>query len=69
MKVKSLLKRVLHILIGILIIAAFFALSWAITIGLVKLITLCFEWQFKLSTATGIWLILLIVGSLIPKKS
>ena len=34
-------------------------LSWLVTVGIIKLITLCFGWSFSLLTATGIWLILM----------
>lgn len=45
----------------IAIIALCYGLSWLITCGIVKLITLCFEWTFKWSSATGIWLILCLL--------
>ena len=40
-----------------------FGLSWIATVGIIKLITLCFGWSFSWITATGIWLIMLIVTS------
>lgn len=47
----------------IIIIAIIFcyALSWVICIGLIKLITLCFSWNFNLLYATGIWLITCLI--------
>lgn len=41
-----------------------FALSWAISVGLIYLICLCFSWQFNLLVATGIWLIMIILKSI-----
>lgn len=45
----------------VLVVIVFFvvgmALSWALTIGMIKLITLCFGWSFSMAIATGIWLI------------
>lgn len=48
--------------IGLIVIC--YALSWIITCGIIKLITMCFGWTFKLSIATGIWLILCIMKSI-----
>ena len=35
-------------------------LSWLVTAGVIKLITLCFGWPFSLLIATGIWLIMML---------
>lgn len=48
----------------ILIVTAIYALSWIATCGIIKLITLCFGWQFKWSIATGIWLMICIAKSI-----
>lgn len=45
----------------IAIFAATLLLSWAVTIGIIKLITMCFGWKFSLLFATGIWLIILLL--------
>ena len=50
--------------IGILIVVVVYALSWIITVGVIKLITLCFGWTFTWLTATGIWLIICIMQSI-----
>ena len=50
----------LSIIIGLLIVVFLYALSWLVTCGLIKLITMCFGWAFKWPIATGIWLILCI---------
>ena len=36
--------------------------SWILTCGLIKLITLCFGLTFSWAWATGIWLILWLIG-------
>ena len=36
-------------------------ISWLLTCGLVKLITLCFGLSFSWAVATGIWLILALL--------
>ena len=47
------------VVIGILAFA--YGLSWIVTCGIIKLITMCFGWTFKWSIATGIWLIICIL--------
>lgn len=47
------------IIIGALVLM--FGLSWILTCGVVKLITLCFGWTFKWSIATGIWLVSILL--------
>ena len=37
------------------------AISWGIVVGIIKLITLCFGWEFSLLGATGIWLIMVLI--------
>lgn len=49
---------------AILIVAAVLGLSWIITCGLIALICLCFHWTFSWLTATGIWLVILILKSI-----
>ena len=50
------------LVIGILAFA--YGLSWIVTCGIIKLITMCFGWTFKWSIATGIWLIICILRSI-----
>jgi hypothetical protein len=52
----------------ILILLCGYGASWAITCGIIKLITLCFGWTFKWKIATGIWLIICLL-QLIFKSS
>lgn len=56
-------KAIGYVIGVILAIVAIFVLSWLGTCGIVKLITLCFGMEFKWSIATGIWLILFLLGS------
>lgn len=39
------------------------AFSWAISVFVIWLICLCFSLKFSLLIATGIWLVMLLVGS------
>lgn len=40
-----------------------YALSWAVVVGIIKLITMCFSIGFSLPIATGVWLILCLLKS------
>lgn len=42
--------------------------SWLITCGIIKLITWCFGLTFSWPIATGIWLILWLLGSIFKKS-
>lgn len=44
-----------------LIIVFGYALNWVFTIGIIKLITMCFSIGFSLPMATGIWLIMCLL--------
>ena len=55
-------------LTAIVIAAIVYSLSWALTVGLIKLICLCFGIAFSLKVATGIWLILCILRSNVQLK-
>lgn len=50
------------VVIGLLLAIAY-GLSWLITCGLVKLITMCFGWTFSWAIGTGVWLIMCLVKS------
>lgn len=49
-----------NILVMIVIVIASMAISWGVVVGIIKLITLCFGWEFSLPVATGIWLIMML---------
>lgn len=53
-------KTVITALVAILLVCGIYVLSWAATIGIIKLITLCFDWNFSFLAATGIWLIMVL---------
>ena len=47
----------------ILLVAVCYGISWIATCGIIKLITMCFGWEFSWAIATGIWLIICILKS------
>ena len=51
-----------------LMLIAFLAISWILTCGIIYLIFCCFSLAFSWSIATGIWLVLLILGSVFRGK-
>jgi hypothetical protein len=55
------------IVIGLMIL--FYGLSWIVTCGIIKLITMCFGLAFKWSVATGIWLIIVLLQSIFKSNS
>lgn len=48
------------ILVAVILILCY-GLSWLVTCGIIKLITLCFGWTFKWGVATGIWLLICLI--------
>jgi hypothetical protein len=54
------------ILIGM--IAILFGFSWITTCGIIKLVTLCFGWEFSWAIATGIWLAMFLLRSIFSTK-
>lgn len=51
----------------ILMIAFLYFLSWILTCGVIKLITVCFGWKFKWLIATGIWIIMCVMKNIFSK--
>ena len=51
-------------LISIAILVVLGAISWIITCGIFYLITLCFGLEFSWLTATGIWLVIILLKSI-----
>lgn len=51
----------LAVLIVLAIIVLAFGLSWIVTCGIIKLITLCFGWTFSWGIATGIWFVMMLL--------
>ena len=48
----------------ILLVAVCYGISWIVTCGIIKLITMCFGWELSLAISTGIWLIICILKSI-----
>lgn len=61
-------KTIESCLIFILVLLLCCAVSWGITVVLVKLITMCFHMKFSLLTATGVWLITFFISLALPGK-
>ena len=38
-----------------------YIISWLVTVGIIKLITMCFGLPFSIAVATGIWLIIILL--------
>jgi hypothetical protein len=58
----------LGILAAILIFLVVAGISWIATCGIIKLITLCFGWEFNWLIATGIWLVMFLIKSTFGKN-
>ena len=58
------MRKGLVIVIGLIV---GYAISWAITVGIIKLITMCFSIGVSLPIATGIWLILCLLNLVFHK--
>ena len=58
-------KKVDWTLVGltILLVVAMVGFTWLVSVGIIKLICMCFGLDFSLKIATGIWLILMLVSS------
>ena len=57
-----------QILFLILLFIVGYSLSWAITVGFIYLICLCFALNFSIKIATGIWLVLWLLWLFFKKK-
>lgn len=55
---------IILVLIALIVIFIEAIFSLAIICGIVKLLSLCFSFQFKWRIATGIWLILLLLRAM-----
>ena len=51
-----------------LFIIAMHGVSWIVTCGVFKLITLCFGWTFSWPVATGVWLVMCVLATMIKRK-
>lgn len=52
-------------IISIIIFFVCVFLSWIVTCGIIKLITICFGLAFTWKIASGIWLILILISGFI----
>lgn len=57
------------LLLTIILLVVAFGVSWMVTCGVIKLITMCFGWQFKWSIATGIWLVMCLARTVFNNTS
>lgn len=57
------------LLLTIILLVVTFGVSWIVTCGVIKLITMCFGWQFKWSIATGIWLVMCLARTVFKNNS
>lgn len=57
MKKKSNAAATLAIILLVLLAAG---VSWGVTCGLLKLITMCFGWEFSWGVSTGVWLLFVL---------
>lgn len=71
MKAKNVKKagKIIGGLAVVLLYLVLCAISWGITCGVIKLVTLCFGWVFTWKMATGIWLIMYLVRSVFNRVS
>ena len=51
-------------ILAVLFIIFVYALSWIVTCGLIKLITLCFGWAFSWVIPTCIWVVILFLKTI-----
>lgn len=56
------------VILAIVVVGAF-AISWAATCAIIKLITLCFGLTFSFKIATGIWLVTLLLKEIFKPSS
>ena len=54
-------------LLYLLILLLMLFVSWGATVGIIYLITLCFNLHFSIVTGTGIWLLMFLIKSLFSK--
>lgn len=50
---------------AVLLVLLACAISWIITCGVIKLITMCFGWTFSWGVATGVWLVMCLARTVL----
>ena len=53
------------LMLTIIVIVGYSLISWVITCGILWLICLCFGLEFSLLIASGIWLVLVLLGAIL----
>ena len=62
------MKKMIAIMVTLVVVVAIFGASWGICCGLLKLISMCFGFNFSVKIATGVWLVMIFVNFCIRKK-
>ena len=57
------------VIMAVIVYLAVAAISWIFSCGIIKLITLCFGWEFSWAWATGIWLVLYLLKTAFGNNS
>ena len=52
-----------------IILGCAYAFTWIVTCGVIKVITLCFGWDFSWFIATGIWLIMVLLKDVFKRRN
>lgn len=61
--------KIFAILVFIILLIVMLGISYFCTAGMVWLICKCFNWAFSWKFATGIWLVLLLVGTTVKSNA
>ncbi len=61
--VTKVIGKVLAACVIAVLLTAIIALSWAAVCGIIKLIVLCFALKFSYEIATGVWLVMVLIGA------
>lgn len=59
----------IRVLVALIVATLLCSVSWILTCGVVKLITMCFGLTFKWSVATGIWLLMALLRDIFKRNS
>lgn len=54
-------------ILALLAVALTFSISWIVTCGIVYLIMMCFALEFSWTIATGVWLVMFLLGSIFSR--
>lgn len=66
-KTRNKIRKTTYPILIIAVVFLLYGLSWIMTCGIIKLITMCFGWTFRWSVATGIWLIIYLLRAVFEK--